>query len=95
MNQQDTGIWTEDRVVLVIRELANQEELPEHLKTAEISGTDTIETLGVDSIGGVALIDRLETEVGVPLPDDFLDLDDNVAAIAQRLNDLSEAGGET
>lgn len=94
MNQQDTGNWTEEKVILIIRELAVQEELPEHLQTAAISSTDTIETLGVDSIGGVALIDRFETEVGIPLPDDFLDLEDNVAGIARRLSDLSQAGVE-
>ena len=93
MIQQETAGWTEERVIQVIRELAAQEELPEHLQTAKISSADTVDTLGVDSIGGIALIDRFEAEVGVPLPDDFLDFGDNVVTRAQRLNDVIRAGG--
>jgi len=93
MNQQETGGWTGEKVISIIRELAAQDELPEHLQTAKISSTDTVDTLGLDSIGGIALIDRFEAEVGIPLPDDFLDANDNVAGMAKRLNDLAFAGG--
>jgi acyl carrier protein len=80
--------WTADEVVLVLRSLAKEDDLPAHLITAEISGLHTVDTLGIDSLGGVYLIERLETMSGVLMPDDFLDLEDNVAAIAERLNQL-------
>ena len=86
---QQSGDWNEARVIEVIRALAGEEELPAHLVTAEIKSTDTVETLGIDSIGAVALIDRLEEQVGVALPDDFLDFTDDVATIAGRLNGLA------
>lgn len=89
MDQQNGSAWTEDRVIGVIRGLAEEEDLPDHLKGGTISGTDTVETLGIDSIGAVALVDRLEEEAGVPLPDDFLELEDNIAAIVARLNGMS------
>ena len=80
--------WTVDRLADVLRALAEEDELPQHLLTAAISGEDTVETLGLDSIGAVALIDRLETEAGVTLPDDFLDFKDTVADIAARLGTM-------
>ena len=80
--------WTVDRVAGILRVLAEEDELPQHLLTAPITATDTVETLGLDSIGAVALIDRLETESGVALPDDFLDLKDSVADIVARLGAL-------
>ena len=81
--------WTEDRVIAIVRELAAEDEVPEHLKTAEITGADTVESLGLDSIGAVALIDRLETEAGTALPDDFIDLNDSVSVIVERLNGMA------
>ncbi|MEX0283105.1 MAG: acyl carrier protein [Paracoccaceae bacterium] len=81
--------WTVDRVAAILRELAKEDELPQHLLTAAITEADTVETLGLDSIGAVALIDRLETEAGVPLPDDFLDFKDSVADIVARLSCMS------
>jgi acyl carrier protein len=89
MDQQQPLAWTEERVIGIIRTLAEEEELPKHLRTAPINGADTVETLGLDSIGAVALIDRLEAEGGVPLPDDFLGFEDSVADIVQRLNTLA------
>ncbi|MGB1388926.1 MAG: acyl carrier protein [Paracoccaceae bacterium] len=77
--------WTTERVAEILRALAEEDELPQHLLKATISDGDTVETLGLDSIGAVALIDRLETEAGVALPDDFLDFKDTVADIAARL----------
>lgn len=89
MNQQQPSAWTEERVIGIIRTLAEEEELPEYLRTAPITGTDTVETLGLDSIGAVVLIDRLEADGGVPLPDDFLGFEDSVADIVQRLKTLA------
>ena len=84
--------WTEARVVAVIRRLAAEDELPARLQTADIGAGDTAETLGLDSIGALCLVDRLEEEAGTPLPDDFLDLKDSVGSIAERLRRM--AGGE-
>ncbi len=81
--------WSVERVAAILRTLAQEDELPQHLLTAEITAADTVETLGLDSIGAVALIDRLESEAGVPLPDDFLDFKDSVADIVARLSALS------
>lgn len=92
MTQQSSAGWTEDRVIGILRELAKIEELPAHLVTGKIEGADTVETLGIDSIGGVALIDRLETEAGVLLPDDFLDFDTSVLTITERMNALAQEG---
>jgi len=85
--------WTVERVVEVIRSLALEEDLPAHLSTSAIAGTDTVETLGIDSLGGAYLIERLEETIGIQMPDDFLAPEDDVAKIAKRLNDLVEAGG--
>lgn len=81
--------WTVDRIVAILRTLAEEDELPGHLLTSAITGDDTVETLGIDSIGAVALIDRLESEAGVPLPDDFLDFKDSVSVIADRLSAMN------
>lgn len=88
MDQQNPGNWTEEKVIGILRDLAKKEELPQHLLGGTISSEDTVDTLGIDSIGAVALIDTLEEAVGQPLPDDFLDLTDNIAGIVKRLNDL-------
>lgn len=88
MDQQSAEVWTEARVIGILRDLAKEEELPEHLLTGPILATDTVEALGIDSIGAVALIDRLEEHAGVLLPDDFLEFDESVASIATRMNTL-------
>ncbi len=82
-------VWTTERMAGILRELAEEDELPQHLLTATIKAEDTVETLGLDSIGAVALIDRLETEAGVELPDDFLDFKDSVADIVARLGGMN------
>ena len=89
MDTQSNGPWTDERVIGILHDLAKEEELPEHILTGKITGDDTVETLGIDSIGAVALIDRLEAQVGLPLPDDFLNLEDNIASIVERLNELA------
>ena len=88
MDQQNGAAWTEERVIGILRDLAGEEELPAHLKDGKIGPEDTVESLGIDSIGAVALIDRLEAEAGVHLPDDFLEFDESVANIAARMNSL-------
>jgi acyl carrier protein len=82
-NQQISNMM--EHVIRIIRALAREEELPEHLATAAITPEDTIETLGLDSLGAVSLIERLEAELGISLPDDFLDIADDIAGIARRL----------
>lgn len=89
MDKLNDASWTDERVSDILRELAKIEELPAHLVTGTITGEDTVETLGIDSIGAVALIDRLEADSGVLLPDDFLDFDSTVSSIAQRMNTLT------
>ncbi len=87
-DQQSSTPWSIERVVSVLRAMADEDELPEHLKAAQITGQDTVETLGLDSLGAVYLIERLELEAGVALPDDFIEFEDSIAVIAQRINQL-------
>lgn len=82
------GTWTAERVISIIRELAEKTDLPEHLSEGDIKGSDTVDTLGIDSIGGAYLIERLEEETGVLMPDDFVALDFDLDEIAARLNRL-------
>jgi acyl carrier protein len=82
-NQQISNVM--EHAIRIIRALAREDELPEHLATAAITPKDTIETLGLDSLGAVSLIERLETELEISLPDDFLDIADDIAGIARRL----------
>ncbi len=88
MDQNAGANWTEDRVIGILRELAKEMELPAHLVDATIAATDTVEYLGIDSIGAVVLLDRLEAEVGQLLPDDFFDVNDSVGNIVERMNSL-------
>ncbi|MDA8584875.1 phosphopantetheine-binding protein [Rhodobacteraceae bacterium] len=89
----ETENWTADRVVEVMRTLAKEDDLPAHLISGEITGKDTVETLGIDSLGGAYLIERLEDTTGVQMPDDFLDLTDDIDKIALRLNNLIKSAG--
>lgn len=90
--QTQTG-WSEDRIIAIVRDMAAAEDLPSHLATAPIKPQDTVESLGMDSLGAVYLVERLEEEAGVPLPDDFLDFHDDVSAIAMRMAELVKSGG--
>lgn len=92
MDQQSITNWTEERVIGILRELAKEEDLPAHLVAGPITGADTVETLGIDSLGAVWLTDRLEAMINIPLPDDFLEYDNSVATIAQRMNTLALGG---
>lgn len=80
--------WTTETVIEVLRALAKEDDLPAHLATGEITGVDTVDTLGIDSLGGAFLIERFEEMTGVQMPDDFLDLEDNIEVIAAHLNDF-------
>ena len=82
--------WTTEMVIAIIRELAEKTDLPGHLIEGEIKGTDTVDTLGIDSIGGVYVVERLEEETGLLMPDDFLELTFTLDEIAIRLNRLLE-----
>ena len=88
MDQQSNAVWSVDRVTEILRQLAREEELPNHLISGPITGADTVATLGIDSIGAVGLIDRLESEADILLPDDFLDFKDSIDDIVTRLNSL-------
>jgi acyl carrier protein len=83
-----------EHVTRIIQALARKEELPEHLATAAITPEDTIETLGLDSLGAVSLIERFEAELDISLPDDFLDIDDDIAGIARRLDAVAHLGAD-
>jgi acyl carrier protein len=87
-DQLNQTAWTVDRLIAILRDLASQKVLPNHLVSGDISGADTVSTLGIDSIGAVELIDHLEAESRVLLPDDFLDFEDSIENIADRLNSL-------
>ena len=94
MTQSPTkSTWSAEDVIAVLRDLAQAEDLPAHLATGEIKPQDTVDTLGIDSLGGAFLIERLEEMSGTPMPDDFLDLSDNVAVIAERLTALAQKAG--
>ena len=84
----ETETWTAERVIEIMRDLAKDDDLPSHLVTGEILGKDTVETLGIDSLGGAYLIERLEDTTGVQMPDDFLDPTDDIDRIASCLTDL-------
>lgn len=88
MEDVKEAVWTADRVIVILRELAKAEELPNHLIDGPITGADTVETLGIDSIGAVTLVDQLESEANVLLPDDFLAFEDSIDDIANRMNAL-------
>ncbi len=92
MEQVVGAMDAQEKVIAAIRELASENLLPAHLKSAEINGGDTAETLGLDSIGAIDLIDRLESTIGVRLPDDFIGVEDSVATIAERLRQLQKEG---
>jgi acyl carrier protein len=92
-DQQLETQWSVERIAGVLHALADEDDLPEHLKTAQITGQDTVETLGLDSLGAVYLIERLETEAGIELPDDFLEFTDSVQVIADRINHLLSGKG--
>jgi acyl carrier protein len=84
MDNQQISV-TMEHAIRIIRDLAREEELPAHLSTSVITPEDTIETLGLDSLGAVSLIERFEAEFDISLPDDFLDIADNITGIARRL----------
>lgn len=85
-------IWKPDDVISVIRELARDGQYPAHLVDGEISEFDSVDTLGIDSIGGVYLIDRLEELTGVPMPDDFVPPGTDIRGIAARVNEIVGGG---
>ena len=89
----ESGPWTAERVIGIMRDLAKDDDLPNHLVTGEITGKDTVETLGIDSLGGAYLIERLEDTTGVQMPDDFLEPSDDIDRIASRLTDLIKSAG--
>jgi acyl carrier protein len=86
MTKQRKSTQMIEDVIRFIRALAKEEELPEHLATAAISPEDTVEILGLDSLGAVSLIERIEEELDISLPDDFLDIGDDITGIASRIN---------
>ncbi len=47
-------------------------------------------SLGIDSLGGVYLIERLEEMTSVLIPDDFIDLNTSIGEITTRLSGLIE-----
>ncbi len=88
MDQDKNTTWTAQDVVAVMRALASEADLPSRLVTGDISEADTMETLGIDSLGQVYLVERLEQLTGVLMPDEFLDVNDSLTVIATSLNEL-------
>ncbi len=86
----DNANWTAEKLVEVLRDLAREDELPAHLKDGPIGEGDTVTSLGLDSLGVVTVIERLEEMTGVPIPDDFIEMEDTIAGIAARLAGLGE-----
>jgi acyl carrier protein len=91
MGTKPATVWTPADVVAVIRELAEKGLFPAHLVDGEISDRDSIDSLGIDSIGGVYLIDRLEELTGVAMPDDFAPPGTDLTGIADRVNQIVAA----
>ncbi|MEM6887455.1 MAG: hypothetical protein AAF636_04865 [Pseudomonadota bacterium] len=81
-----TQNFTAEKVIEVVRDLARAGDLPNHLIDGDIKESDTVETLGIDSLGGAFLVERFEDTSGVLLPDDFVELQFSIAEIASRLN---------
>lgn len=81
-----------EHVIGAIRALAQEAELPDHLVTSAIKPEDTLETLGLDSLGAMLFIERLEAKLDIRLPDDFLDFSDTLAGIAHRLDIFAHKG---
>ena len=81
-------VWTSEDIISVIRELARDAQFPAHLVDGKISERDSVDTLGIDSIGAVYLIDRLEVLTGVPMPDDFVAPGTDISGIAARVNEI-------
>lgn len=88
----DSTEWTTEKLVGVLRELAGEDELPAHLKEGPIGESDTVTSLGLDSLGVVTVIERLEEMTGIPIPDDFIEMEDTIAGIAARLAGLAQGG---
>jgi acyl carrier protein len=81
-------VWTSGDIISAIRELAGDGHFPAHLVDAEILESDTVDSLGIDSIGAVYLIDRLEELTGVSMPDDFVPPGTDIRGIAARVNEI-------
>lgn len=81
-------VWTPADIISVIRDLAAEGLFPAHLVDGEISEADSIDVLGIDSIGGVYLIDRLEELTGVAMPDDFAPPGTDLRGLADRVNQI-------
>jgi acyl carrier protein len=88
MGLKPATVWTSADIISVIRELAEKGLFPAHLVDGEIAAHDSIDVLGIDSIGGVYLIDRLEELTGVAMPDDFAPPGTDMNGIADRVNQI-------
>ena len=88
MGPQSSRVWRSEDIISVIRELAGDGQFPSYLVDGEISELDSVDTLGIDSIGAVYLIDRLEVLTGVPMPDDFVPPGTDIRGIAARVNEI-------
>jgi acyl carrier protein len=89
MGAKPGQVWTADDIISAIRGLAGDGQFPAHLVDGDIRETDSVESLGIDSIGGVHLIDRLEEMTGLSLPDDFVPPGTDISGIAARLNQIA------
>jgi acyl carrier protein len=88
MGPQSSRVWKSEDIISVIRELAADGQFPSYLVDGEISELDSVDTLGIDSIGAVYLVDRLEELTGVPMPDDFVPPGTDIRGIAARVNEI-------
>jgi acyl carrier protein len=85
---KSSRVWSSEDIIAVIRELAADGQFPSHLVSGGITEQDSVDTLGIDSIGAVYLIDRLEVLTGVPMPDDFVPPGTDLRGIAARVNEI-------
>ena len=88
MGPKSAMVWASEDVISIIRELAGDGQFPAHLVNGEISELDSIDALGIDSIGAVYLIDRLEELTRIPMPDDFVPPGTDIRGIAARVNEI-------
>lgn len=82
-----------DDVIGLIRELAKEGVLPRDLARTPISGASTIEDLNLDSLGTLSLFAALDERRGMSLPDDMIEPNLTLEALATKISWFRSQGG--
>jgi len=78
-------------VVETIRELARRGTLPADLADVQMSGTTTVDTLGLDSIARLELLAELEERADIAVPESLVVGIRTIGDLAAALVHLGEA----